>query len=146
MALAAAGTMPEYLGHIRSMQDAYDFVKNKSSWIGPNHSLVFQLVDFARNLTSLLSLHYSADPAEHIPTSFPTSADAELSEAEWARRRREFDESEHLDHSSSMGSEGRRLSDESGSGSDCMSPEEAGDEARRLDEAMLARRALKEAV
>ncbi|ODO03021.1 hypothetical protein I350_05865 [Cryptococcus amylolentus CBS 6273] len=147
MALAAAGTMPEYLGHIRSMQDAYDFVKNKSSWIGPNHSLVFQLVDFARNLTSLLSLHYSADPAEHIPTSFPTSADAELSEAEWARRRREFDESEHLDHSSSsVGSEGRRTSDESGSGSDCMSPEEAGDEARRLDDAMVARRALREAV
>ncbi|WVQ76681.1 hypothetical protein IAR50_006355 [Cryptococcus sp. DSM 104548] len=147
MALAAAGTMPEYLGHIRSMQDAYDFVKNKSSWIGPNHSLVFQLVDFARNLTSLLSLHYSTAPAEHIPTSFPTSADAELSEAEWARRRREFDESEHLENrfSSSDGSEGRRMSDGSREGSDCMSPEEAGDEARRLDEAMVARRALREA-
>lgn len=38
MALAAAGAMPQHLGHIRVMQDAYDFVKGKSCWIGPNHS------------------------------------------------------------------------------------------------------------
>jgi hypothetical protein len=38
MALAASGVMPERLGHIRGMQDAYDFVKSKSSWIGPNVS------------------------------------------------------------------------------------------------------------
>ena len=40
VALAAAGIMPEHLGHIRGMQDAYDFVKAKSPWVGPNVSYV----------------------------------------------------------------------------------------------------------
>ncbi|WVQ97473.1 hypothetical protein IAU59_004587 [Kwoniella sp. CBS 9459] len=142
MALAASGLMPETLGHIRAMQDAYDFIKAKSSWIGPNHSLVFQLVDFARNLTFLLSSYLasaSATAAElGIITSFPTSSDVEMSEAEWARRRREFEESED------GASEGSACGSGSG-GSECVSPEEAGDEARRLDEAMLIRRAMREA-
>ncbi|WVQ83922.1 hypothetical protein IAT38_006066 [Cryptococcus sp. DSM 104549] len=138
MAMAAAGTMPELLGHVRAMQDAYDFVKRKSSWIGPNHSLVFQLVDFARTLTTLLSTYYAAHPTASIPTAFPTSVQSELSEAEWARRRREFEESENGSASASGGSEGS--GGRSGS-EECMSPEEAGDEARRLDEAMVARRA-----
>jgi tyrosine-protein phosphatase len=38
MTLAAAGLMPERLGHLRTMQDAYDFVKERSPWIGPNVS------------------------------------------------------------------------------------------------------------
>lgn len=48
-------------------------------------SLVFQLVDFARNLTTLLSSHYATTPDAPIQTSFPTAAESELSEAEWAR-------------------------------------------------------------
>lgn len=36
MTLAAAGLVPSVLGDLRTMQDAYDFVKNKSPWIGPN--------------------------------------------------------------------------------------------------------------
>lgn len=38
MSLAAAGLVPERLGHLRTMQDAYDFVKGRSPWIGPNVS------------------------------------------------------------------------------------------------------------
>lgn len=38
MALAAAGLMPTHLGHLKGMQDTYDFVKSKSCWIGPNVS------------------------------------------------------------------------------------------------------------
>ncbi|WVF70441.1 hypothetical protein IAT40_005231 [Kwoniella sp. CBS 6097] len=142
MALAAGGLMPDILGHIRAMQDAYDFIKAKSSWIGPNHSLVFQLVDFARNLTSLLSSYLSSASATAaemgISTSFPSSSDAEMSEAEWARRRREFEESED-----GPSSEVSACGSGSG-GSECVSPEEAGDEARRLDEAMLIRRAMRD--
>ncbi|KAE8538957.1 hypothetical protein D1P53_005326 [Cryptococcus gattii VGV] len=137
MALAAAGAMPHYLGHIRVMQDAYDFVKGKSCWIGPNHSLVFQLVDFARSLTTLLSSHYATTPNALIKTSFPTAAESELSEAEWARRRREFDEDdmgEYTTDLSTTASNGQTAAES------CMSAEEAGEEARRLDAAMLARR------
>ncbi|WWD08101.1 hypothetical protein V865_006212 [Kwoniella europaea PYCC6329] len=131
MALAAIGAMPDILGGIRSMQDAYDFVKSKSSWIGPNHSLVFQLVDFARHLTQLLSAH----PTQ-LNTSFPSNHDAELTEAEWARRRREFEESENGSSSPSIStpSEGEE------GGESCVSPEEADEEARRLDEEMLLRK------
>ncbi|OXB37584.1 hypothetical protein J007_02636 [Cryptococcus neoformans] len=144
MALAAAGAMPQYLGHIRVMQDAYDFVKGKSCWIGPNHSLVFQLVDFARNLTTLLSSHYAATPDALIQTSFPTAAESELSEAEWARRRREFDEDE-MGGCTTDPSTG--ASDGETTAEGCMSAEEAGEEARKLDKAMLARRAaMKEGV
>lgn len=38
MSLAVAGLLPEQLGHLRGMQDAYDMVKTKSSSIGPNVS------------------------------------------------------------------------------------------------------------
>lgn len=40
MALAASGVLHETLGHLSSMQDAYDYVKHKSSCIGPNVSYV----------------------------------------------------------------------------------------------------------
>lgn len=38
MTLAATGIMPGLLGNMRTMQDAYDFVKDRSPWIGPNVS------------------------------------------------------------------------------------------------------------
>lgn len=50
--------------------------------------LVFQLVEYGRNLTSLLTAYNGT-----VHTSFPRSNDIE-SEAEWAARRREFDELE----------------------------------------------------
>lgn len=40
MRLAAEGKNPKLLGEIRGMHDAYEFVKEKSPWIGPNVSYV----------------------------------------------------------------------------------------------------------
>lgn len=40
MALAAAGTYPRLLGGLSTMQQAYEYVKKRSSWIGPNVSSV----------------------------------------------------------------------------------------------------------
>jgi hypothetical protein len=40
MQLAAEGKLPDLLGEIRGMHDAYEFVKEKSPWIGPNVSCV----------------------------------------------------------------------------------------------------------
>jgi tyrosine-protein phosphatase len=38
MTLAAAGVAPQRIGHLKTMQDAYDYVKSRSPWIGPNVS------------------------------------------------------------------------------------------------------------
>lgn len=40
MQLAAEGSMPDALGEVRGMHDAYEFVKDRSPWIGPNVSFV----------------------------------------------------------------------------------------------------------
>jgi tyrosine-protein phosphatase len=112
MTLAAAGAMPDQLNNLRTMQDAYDFVKGKSAWIGPNVSLVFQLVEYARNLSTLLSTHVEKS-GKTWTTTWPTLVEVE-SEDDWAQRRRAF-------------------------GEEVDSPGGAWDEARALDEAMSAR-------
>ncbi|WVR04350.1 hypothetical protein IAU60_001351 [Kwoniella sp. DSM 27419] len=137
MALAACGLMPDRLGHMKAMQDAYDFIKAKSPCIGPNHSLVFQLVDFARSLAALLSAHRAVPDAKPLETNFMSASETELSEAEWARRRKAFDESEDGSEADGQASGDAEV--------ECVSPEEANDEARRLDQAMLLRRAMREA-
>lgn len=98
---------------------------------------MFQLVDFARSLTMLLSSHYATTPNALVKTSFPTAAESELSEAEWARRRREFDEDDMGEYTTDLST---TASDGQTAVESCMSAEEAGEEARRLDAAMLARR------
>jgi hypothetical protein len=85
---------------------------------------VFQLVEFARNLTSLLLEH-----AGNVDTSFPKTSDQGVSEAEWAARRAAFED-------------GDMEYEERGLGSP-MSPEEVEDEARRWDEAMIERKQLR---
>jgi tyrosine-protein phosphatase len=91
-----------------------------------NLSLVFQLVEFQRSLTTLLSNYVAKSDCQSIQTSFPTLAEQTLSEAEWARKRAEFEaESDEEDNTGFVVSP--------------ISPEEAGDEARRLDEAMVQR-------
>lgn len=55
------------------------------------HSLVFQLVEYARNLSSLLSSHVAT--GKDVETQWPTLVDIETEDA-WAQRRREFDDSE----------------------------------------------------
>jgi hypothetical protein len=53
---------------------------------------VFQLVEYARHLSSLLSDHVSIG-GKAIETSWPTLVNIET-EAAWEQRRREFDENE----------------------------------------------------
>lgn len=118
MTLAASGEFPSLLGQLHTMQDAYDFVKARSPWIGPNVSLVFQLVEFARNLSSLLSRHVSQH-GRTWETRWPTLVDIESEDA-WAKRRREFGDEPQEEES-------RRKR------------EEREEEARRLDEAMVER-------
>ncbi len=90
---------------------------------------MFQLVEFAQNLTTLLSEH----PGD-MNTSFPRHPDNGLSEAEWAERRAAFDDEdgEVVEVDGKVGMDG------------LMSPEEVRDEARRWDEAMVERRRLRE--
>lgn len=102
-------------------------------------SLVFQLVEYGRNLTSLLTAY--SDP---VRTSFPRSNAIE-SEAEWAARRREFDELEinSEEDKSHLGMEGYEVSPLLKV--QVMQPQgmqgvTAKEEAERLDEAMKIRK------
>lgn len=58
------------------------------------YSLVFQLVEFARNLTTLLSAHHLTLPplAPQIQTSFPSAEEVAQTESDWARQRAQFDQ------------------------------------------------------
>lgn len=64
------------------------------SYIANILRLVFQLVEFARNLTTLLSAHHIAHPgsASQIQTSFPSAEEVSQSESDWARQRAQFDD------------------------------------------------------
>ncbi|ORY24859.1 protein-tyrosine phosphatase-like protein [Naematelia encephala] len=139
MALAASGLEPDLFGHLSGMQDAYNFVKSKSPCISPNVSLVFQLVEFARNVTTLLCRYPSAS---NIRTAWPKREEHEMSEAEWARRRAAFDDESGIGN-------GNGTEDSDGQGDDDMamlaspmSIDEAEEEARYLDEAMRKRKGL----
>lgn len=97
--------------------------------------LVFQLVEYGRNLTSLLTAH-----PHPVRTSFPRSTDVE-SEAEWAARRREFDdlEIESEEDKSNLGVEGFTVSPLL-KGQDQSVGLTAKEEADKLDEAMKMRK------
>lgn len=73
---------------------------------------MFQLVEYARNLSSLLSTRMATGGGA-LDTQWPALVDIETEDA-WAQRRREFDDSEVL-------------------------PTAAEEEARALDEAMAVR-------
>lgn len=53
---------------------------------------MFQLVEYARHLSSLLSAHVAMG-GKPVDTQWPTLVDIETEDA-WAQRRREFDDSE----------------------------------------------------
>lgn len=91
---------------------------------------MFQLVEYGRNLTSLLTAHPSP-----INTAFPRSNDLE-SEAEWAARRREFDEQEQDQVHSAGGYAISPLLEHQTAGLGLTAQEEAD----RLDEAMKMRK------
>lgn len=102
--------------------------------LGAHVRLVFQLVEYQRALTSLLSAHVAVPGNPAPETSFPTLAEQSLSEAEWTRKRAEMDDE------GGVGSEAdEQVTRGLGLLASPLSPEEAGDEARMLDEAMRLR-------
>ncbi|OSX67637.1 hypothetical protein POSPLADRAFT_1064198 [Postia placenta MAD-698-R-SB12] len=70
--------VPSEVWSLKGMQGAYSFVKEKSNAIGPNMSLIYQLLDYERALKP--------------DDSSPNSSDQSPSEEEWGRRRMVMEE------------------------------------------------------
>ncbi|KAI0824232.1 hypothetical protein BC628DRAFT_1411153 [Trametes gibbosa] len=64
--------VPSEVWALKGMQGAYSFVKEKSKWVGPNMSLIYQLLDYERTLKG----------GDSSPTPSEMSA-----EEEWGRKR-----------------------------------------------------------
>ncbi|KAL0580291.1 hypothetical protein V5O48_001708 [Marasmius crinis-equi] len=76
-------SVPSEVWALKGMQGAYDFVKEKSKTIGPNMSLIYQLLEYEKKLRG------DCDS----PGSDRSSLIA-AEEEEWGRRRRMLDEAE----------------------------------------------------
>ncbi|KAF5368437.1 hypothetical protein D9758_002400 [Tetrapyrgos nigripes] len=76
-----SASVPSEIWALKGMQGAYDFVKEKSKWVGPNMSLIYQLLEYEKKLKSDCG----------SPSSDRSSLLAE-EEEEWGRRRRLLDE------------------------------------------------------
>ncbi|KAE9410892.1 hypothetical protein BT96DRAFT_983571 [Gymnopus androsaceus JB14] len=83
-------SVPSEIWALKGMQPAYDYVKEKSKWIGPNMSLIYQLLDYERKLKGSQS-----------PSSDRSSMLAE-EEAEWSRRRQMLEDESDDDHESRL--------------------------------------------
>ncbi|KAG8744684.1 hypothetical protein FRC10_009598 [Ceratobasidium sp. 414] len=69
--------VPEELRSVQgSMHNAYAFVKEKSKWVGPNMSLIYQLLEYERTLA----------PKKDAPSITSEGTDAS-EEEEWSRKR-----------------------------------------------------------
>ncbi|KAK7058795.1 hypothetical protein VNI00_001419 [Paramarasmius palmivorus] len=75
--------VPSEVWALKGMQGAYDFVKEKSKTIGPNMSLIYQLLEYEKKLKGSCG----------SPNSDRSSNIAE-EEEEWGRRRQMLDEAE----------------------------------------------------
>ncbi|GJE86052.1 dual specificity phosphatase domain-containing protein [Phanerochaete sordida] len=78
-------TVPPEVWALKTMHDAYSFVKEKSKWVGPNMSLIYQLLDYERALK----------PATGSPS--PSEQSSIAAEQEWARRRQMVEEADSND-------------------------------------------------
>ncbi|EIN13549.1 hypothetical protein PUNSTDRAFT_59759 [Punctularia strigosozonata HHB-11173 SS5] len=77
---AAATSSPHVspeVWELKGYHAAYEFVKNKSKHVGPNMSLIYQLLDYERTLR----------PGNTSPTPSDKSSDVAELEEEWGRRR-----------------------------------------------------------
>ncbi|KAF8649717.1 hypothetical protein AX16_005489 [Volvariella volvacea WC 439] len=74
-------SVPPEVWALKGMQGAYNFVKEKSRWVGPNMSLIYELLEYEKVLRG-----GSSSPASSERSS--VLADEE----EWGRRRRLLDE------------------------------------------------------
>ncbi|KAG7099400.1 hypothetical protein E1B28_001253 [Marasmius oreades] len=76
-------SVPSEVWALKGMQGAYDFVKEKSKTIGPNMSLIYQLLEYEKKLGGDCGSPYS-DRSSIIAAE----------EEEWGRQRRLLDEAE----------------------------------------------------
>ncbi|KAJ7139839.1 hypothetical protein C8R44DRAFT_867940 [Mycena epipterygia] len=74
-------SVPSEIWALKGMQGAYTFVKEKSKWVGPNMSLIYQLLEYEKKLRG-----------DSGDTSGPESALAADEDEEWGRQRRMLDE------------------------------------------------------
>ncbi|KAL4243486.1 hypothetical protein ABKN59_001159 [Abortiporus biennis] len=72
---------------LKGMQGAYSFVKEKSKWVGPNMSLIYQLLDYERSYK-----RRDTSPTTSERSSF--NADEE----EWGRQRQQMEEADTEDN------------------------------------------------
>ncbi|GLB36331.1 putative dual specificity phosphatase, catalytic domain [Lyophyllum shimeji] len=74
-------SVPPEVWALKGMQGAYSFVKEKSKWVGPNMSLIYQLLEYEKKL--------KGDTGSPSGSSRSSCADEE---EEWGRRRKLLDE------------------------------------------------------
>ncbi|KAI0053285.1 hypothetical protein FA95DRAFT_721200 [Auriscalpium vulgare] len=85
--------VPPEVWELKGMQAAYAYVKEKSKWVGPNMSLIYQLLEYERVLRGDRS------------SPEPSSNDAE---EEWGRRRQMLEETPNRDDTELESSEVQR--------------------------------------
>jgi len=73
-------SVPPEIWALKGMQGAYTFVKEKSKWVGPNMSLIYQLLEYEKQLRS------------ENGSSSPTESVIADEDEEWGRRRQMLDE------------------------------------------------------
>ncbi|KAF8898543.1 hypothetical protein BD779DRAFT_1484466 [Infundibulicybe gibba] len=78
-----SSAVPPEIWALKGMQGAYSFVKEKSKWVGPNMSLIYQLLEYERKL--------KGDTGS--PSHSERSSIIADEEEEWGRRRRMLDDS-----------------------------------------------------
>ncbi|KAF8078436.1 hypothetical protein FPV67DRAFT_1688178 [Lyophyllum atratum] len=76
-----SSSVPPAIWALKGMQGAYSFVKEKSKWVGPNMSLIYQLLEYEKKLK----------PDTGSPSGSERSSCAD-DEEEWGRRRKMLDE------------------------------------------------------
>ncbi|KAL1732063.1 hypothetical protein EV714DRAFT_207664 [Schizophyllum commune] len=70
--------VPADVWALKDMNSAYDYVKSKSRWAGPNMSLIFQLREYEKQLSK---------EAGNISPCSVSSRSSALADEEWGRRR-----------------------------------------------------------
>ncbi|PFH54646.1 hypothetical protein AMATHDRAFT_52320 [Amanita thiersii Skay4041] len=75
-------TVPPEVWKLKGMHSAYSYVKEKSKWISPNMSLIYQLLEYGKKLKIDTGLSADSDNSSLL-----------VDEEEWDRQRRMFDES-----------------------------------------------------
>lgn len=82
-AVKCSPSVPAEVWALKGMQGAYSYVKEKSKHVGPNMSLIYQLLDYERSLKG----NSSSSPASDRLSI------AAIEDEEWGRRRAMLDES-----------------------------------------------------